>query len=143
MSAVHGKTTVFKIDGTAGGALVDVSSYTDTVTGLPGGRPLEDVTAFGDTGERQTPGMPGTEFTTAGHWDSATTAGAIKPVLQSHRLATQTASFEYGPEGSGTGAVKYSGECWLKDFKVEAKVKGRVDWTATWVVDNGVTTGTF
>lgn len=143
MSATHGKSTVFKIDASGGGALTDISTYCDNVSGLPGGRAMDDVSAFGDAGERQTPGMPGAKFKVSGHWDNSTGAGAIKTIMNALRLATATASFEYGPEGAASGAVKYSGECWVEGFTVEATVKSRTNWSADCVVDNGVTTGTF
>lgn len=143
MSATHGKNTVFKIDNAGGGTLTDISSYCDNVSGLPGGRALDDVTAFGDSGERQVPGMPGSKFKVSGHWDNSTGAGAVKTIMNALRLATSTASFEYGPEGSGTGAVKYPGECWCENFVVEATVKGRTAWSADFTVDNGVTPTTF
>lgn len=116
--------------------------YLNSVTGLPGARALSEVTAFGDQGTRNIPGISTVTFSIAGHFDSTATTG-IATVLNSLRLATSTASFEYGPEGATTGKVKYSGECWMTEFSVDAAVADRVPITATFAVDGVVTVGTY
>jgi hypothetical protein len=141
MAFVHGKDAVFKIDD-SGGTLRTLTSYVDNVSGLPGGRDLAEVTAFGDGGTKSIPGLQDVSFTIKGHFDSTATTGP-NAVLNSLRTATATATFEYGPEGGTTGKVKFTGECWLTEYEVEAEVDDKVSFTAEFQVDGTVTSTTF
>lgn len=141
MTFVHGKDAVFKLDD-SGGTLRTLTSYTDEVSGLPGARELSEVTAMGDGGTKNITGLQNVSFSAKGHFDSTTTTGP-NAVLNSLRTATATATFEYGPEGGTTGKVKFSGECWLTEYTVDASVKDKVSWSATFQVDGTVSSGTF
>lgn len=141
MAFTHGKDVAFKLDD-SGGTLRTLSTYTDSVSGLPAARELADVTAFGAGGTKWIPGLQNVTFTASGHFDSTTTTGP-HAVLNSLRTTTATASFEYGPEGADTGDVKLSGECWLTEYTVDANVREKVSWSATFQVDGTVTNGTF
>ena len=141
MAFVHGKNAVFKIDDSVG-TLRTLTSYVEEVKGLPGGRELSEVTAFGDGGAKNIPGLQNVEFSISGHFDSTATTGP-NAVLNSLRTATATASFEYGPEGGSTGNTKFSGECWLTEYTVDASVKEKVSFEASFQVDGTVTSGTF
>jgi hypothetical protein len=141
MAFVHGKDAVFKLDDAAG-TLRTLSQYVDNVSGLPGGRDLSEVTAFGDQGTRHIPGLQNVSFSISGHFDSTATTGP-HTVINSLRTATATATFEYGPEGGTTGKVKFSGECWLTEYTAEASVGDKVSFSAEFQVDGVVTTGAF
>lgn len=141
MAFVHGKDAVFKIDD-SGGTLRTLSSYVDNVSGLPGGRNLSEVTAFGDSGTKSIPGLQNVTFSIAGHFDSTATTGP-NAVLNSLRTATATATFEYGPEGGTSGKVKFSGECWLTGYTTDASVAEKVSFSADFQVDGTVSSGTF
>lgn len=141
MSRAHSKNSVFSIDD-SGGTLRTITSHVDNVSGLPGAAQLSEVTAFGDAGEKFIRGIEGTTFTVSGMWDTAATTGSIT-VLNGLRTATSTSSFEYGPEGSTATNIKYSGECWLESFTVDAAVKDKVPFSATFRLDGAVTVGTY
>lgn len=141
MAFTHGKDSVFKIDD-SGGTLRTLTSYVDNVSGLPGGRDLAEVTAFGDQGTKSIPGLQDVSFNIKGHFDSTATTGP-NAVLNSLRTATATATFEYGPEGGTTGKVKFTGECWLTEYEVEAEVDDKVSFSAEFQVDGTVTMTTF
>lgn len=141
MAFVHGKNAVFSIDD-ASGTPRTISQYVDTVSGLPGGRQLSEVTAFGDSGVRNIPGLQNVTFTISGHFDSTATTGP-NAVFNSLRTAGSTATFEYGPEGGANGNVKYSGECWLTNYTVDATVSEKVSFSAELQVDDVVTAGTY
>jgi hypothetical protein len=141
MAFTHGKDAVFSIDD-AGGTPRDLSAYVDTVSGLPGARQLSEVTAFGDEGTKHIPGLQNVTFTVSGHFDSTATTGP-NAVLNSLRTAASTATFEYGPEGSGSGATKFSGECWLTNYAVDASVSEKVSFSAEFQVNGTVTAGTY
>ena len=142
MSFVHGKNSVFSVDDT-GGTLRTISQYVDNVSGLPGSRDLSEVTAFGDQGTKNIPGLVNTSFSISGHFDSTVTTGpdAVLGALMTGQTAT--ASFEYGPEGSTTGKVKYSGEAWISSYTAESSVSDKVSFSAEFQVDGVVTRGTY
>lgn len=137
MPFVHGKDIDFQLDDAAG-TLRLVKSYLNSVSGLPGARGLSEVTAFGDQGTRYIPSLANTTFSVSGHWDTTASVGIVT-VLNGLRTAVATASFVYGPEGTTTGKVKYTGECWLSEFSVDAAVADRVPVTATFQIDGVVT----
>lgn len=141
MAFTHGSDAGFKLDD-SGGTLRTLSQYIDSVSGLPGGRDLAEVTAFGDDGTKSIPGLQNVSFSISGHFDSTATTGP-HVVLNSLRTATATATFEFGPEGTTTGKVKLSGECWLTGYDVDASVGDKVSFSADFQVDGTVTSGTF
>lgn len=141
MAFVHGKDIAFQLDDAAG-MLRNVKIYLNQVSGLPGGRALSETTAFGDQGTRNIPGLANVTFSIAGHLDRTATTG-IGIVLEGLRTATATASFEYGPEGSASGKLKYTGECWLTDFTIDAAVADKVPVSASFQVDGVVTGGVY
>lgn len=141
MSFVHGKDIDFQLDDSAG-TLRTIKVYLNSVSGLPGARGLSETTAFGDQGTRYIPGLANTTFQVAGHFDSSATTG-VTTVLNGLRTATATSSFVYGPEGSATGKVKYTGECWLSEFSIDAAVADRVPVAATFQIDGVVTAGVY
>lgn len=141
MAFVHGKNSVFKIDD-SGGTLRTLTTYVDTVSGLPGGRELATVTAFGDSGTKSIPGLQNVTFSISGHFDSTATTGPYV-VLNSLRAATATASFEFGPEGGTSGLVKLYGECWLTEFTCDSSVSEKVSFSASFQVDGTVSNTTY
>lgn len=141
MAFVHGKNAVFSLDD-SGGTLRTLTSYVDNVSGLPGGRNLSEVTAFGDSGTKSIPGLQDVEFSISGSFDSTASTGP-NAVLNSLRTASATATFEYGPEGSTAGKTKFTGECWLTSYEVEASVDNKVSYKAEFKVDGTVTSTTY
>ena len=77
-----------------------------------------------------------------GLFDDTATSGP-DAVLGPLRAHTSAVDFEYGPEGSGTGDVKYSGTCWVVSYELRSRVGNLVQWSATLQVDGTVTRGTF
>lgn len=133
MSFVHGKDAVFSLDD-SGGTLRSVKIYLNSVSGLPGARALSEVTAFGDQGTKSIPSLANVQFSIGGHYDATATTG-ISTVLNGLRTATATSSFEYGPAGSATGALKILGECWMTELTYDATVSDRVPVAASFQVD--------
>lgn len=141
MAFAHGKDIDFQLDDSAG-TLRTIKIYLDTVTGLPGGRGLSEVTSFGDAGTKSIPSLQNVTFSIAGSYDSTATTG-VYTVLSGLRTATATSSFIYGPEGTTTGKPKFTGECWMTEFNVDASVKEKVPISATFQVDGTVTLTTY
>lgn len=141
MAFTHGKDIDFQLDD-SGGTLRTIKIYINQVSGLPGVRSLSEVTAFGDQGSRYIPGLSVITFSIAGHFDATATTGVIT-VLNGLRTATATSSFVYGPQGTTATNIKYTGECWLTEFAIDATTSDRVPVSATFQVDGVVTTTTY
>ena len=141
MAFFDSKVSKFRIDDT-GGTLRDLSAYITEVRGLPGQRALNEVTALGDSGARFIPGLEDVTVRLSGLFDDTATSGpdAVLGPLRTHASAVD---FEYGPEGSSTGDVKYSGTCWVVSYDLRSRVGNLVEWSATLQVENIVSRGTF
>ena len=137
MARAHGKDAVFSVDD-SGGSLRNISAHVNNVSGLPGARQLSEVTAFGDGGVKNIPGLANVTFTVSGVFDNTATTGSYT-VLNSLRTSTATSTFEYGPAGSAGGAPKLTGEAWMSEFTVDASVSDAVPFSATFQVDGLVT----
>ena len=141
MAFFDSKVSKFLVDDT-GGVQRDLSAYITEVRGLPGSRTLNDVTALGDSGVRFVPGLEDVRATLVGLFDDTSAAGP-DAVLGPLRTHTAAADFEYGPKGSGTGNVKYSGACWVVSYELRSGVGSMVEWSATLQVEGTVARGAF
>ena len=141
MAFVHGKGAVFSLDD-SGGTLRTISIYVNQVSGLPGARALSEVTAFGDAGTKSIPGLANVSFSIGGHYDATASTG-VATVLNGLRTSTATSSFEYGPAGSASGALKVSCECWMNEYTIDASVSDRVPIAASFQVEGIPTLGTY
>lgn len=123
----HGKDTVLKIDD-VGGTLRDFSSVgTDTSWDCMD-RDLHDVTVFGAPGHQHFPGLANGTVTTTFLFD-ATFHGYLAALALGQ---TSTATIEFSPFGTAGGAVKLSGEFWLKSYKPSAQSTDMVKMVAEW-----------
>jgi len=141
MAFFDSKVSKFRIDDT-GSVLRDLSPYITDVRGLPGVRNLNEVTALGDSGAKFVPGLEDVTIALSGIFDDTATSGP-DAVLGPLRTHTSAVDFEYGPEGSGTGDVKYSGTCWMLSYELRSRVGDKVEWTAALQVEGVVSRGTF
>ena len=89
-----------------------------------------DVTSFGALyRERIADALRDWNVDIAGFWDGA--ASQIDEIL--HGILAACASLCFGPSGSGSGAVQYSGCAILMDYSVESSVEGAVTFSAAFV----------
>jgi hypothetical protein len=139
MATAHGKSLIFKIDNSAG-SLQQITGVSE-VQGLPGSVATDDVTAAGDLGAKSVVGLPDVTFTASGPYDNTATTGSYTVFSGLVGLAA-TSSFEFSPAGTTAGLPKFSGECRVTEFTVDASVKSALKWKATCHVEGAVTTGT-
>lgn len=140
MAFVHSKNSYFAVED-SGGTSRNLSAYTDSISGLPGARDLSEVTAFGDSGVRNIPGLQNVSFSIKGHYDPTATTGP-HAVLNSLRTAAATATFTYCPAGNTSGNDQMTGECWLSSYEVESAVADKVSFSAEFQVDGVCTVNT-
>lgn len=136
MAFKHGKNTVFKVDN-SGGTLTDISSYLNSVT-LPRSIETGETTSFGNSAKTYIVGLSDSTLSVDGTWDATVDAHLAGVLGQDASL-----TFEYGPEGSGSGAIKYTGECYLTSFETSSPVADVVKFSAEFQVTGTVTRTTF
>jgi len=135
MAFVHGKDSVFKIDN-SGGTLTDISSYVNSVD-FPETVDVAETSTLGDSSKSYIVGMKDSTLSIAGLWDS-TLDGILGAVVGQ----SATLSFEYSPAGTGSGEIKYTGECILTGYSQNSPVGDVVSFTADFQVSGDVTRGT-
>ena len=132
----HGKSAVFKIDD-SGGTLRDISNVCNSVT-FPRDADVLETTSFGSSDRTYIVGFKNGTISIEGSYD-ATVDGYLAGILG----ATDTVSFEYGPEGSTSTYVKYTGEAILTSYETSAGVNDVVAFTAEFQISGAVTRGAY
>lgn len=138
MAFRHGKNASFKLDN-SGGTLTDISAYCDEVS-LPRTIETAETTTFGVSGGSKTyvTGLNDSTISVSGKWDSTLDAHLAGVLGQEASL-----SFEYGPEGTTSTRIKFTGECIMTSFEVGSPVGDVVSFSAEFQVTGPVTRGTF
>ena len=131
---VHGKSTDFELDDTGGTS----RSLANVLTSVDFPETIEtaETTAFGATSKSYIVGLRDASISVSGLWD-ATVDGYI--------IGTEpaTRSFIFGPAGSTSSNVKYTGECILTNYSVSAPVADVVTFSLDLQVTGNVTRGTY
>jgi hypothetical protein len=135
MAFTHGKDSVFKLDN-SGGTLTDISSYVNSVD-FPETADVAETTVLGDGNKTYIVGLKDATLSISGLWDS-TLDGILGAVVGQ----SATLSFEYSPEGTTGGNVKYTGECILTSYAQSSPVGDVVGYSADFQVTGAVTRGT-
>ena len=134
MAFTHGKDSVFKLDNSSG-TLTDISSYINSVD-FPETADVAETTVLGDGNKTYIVGLKDATIAIAGLWDST-----IDGILGAVVGQSATLSFEYSPEGTGSGAIKYTGECILTSYAQSSPVGDVVAYSADFQVSGAVTRG--
>jgi len=135
MAFVHGKDSVFKLDN-SGGTLTDISSYVNNVD-FPETSDVSETTTLGADNKTYIAGLKDATISLSGLWDS--TADAIFGAVVGQ---SATLSFEYSPEGTTGGNVKYEGEAILTSYAISSPVGDAVGYSADLQVSGAITRGT-
>jgi len=140
MAFVHGKDSYCALDDSSGTER-NLSSFIDNVTDAMG-RALSDVTAFGDEGVKNIPGLQNSTFSITGHWDPTATTGP-HAVLSGLVSASDTATVSFGPAGNTAGLPSVTAECWVTNYSITSAVAEKISFSVDLQVDGTVTFGTF
>lgn len=138
MAFLHGKAGYFGL-GTSGAEATasDISSYIESVD-FPVTADVAETTTFGKNSKTYVVGLKDGKFSVKGKWD-ATQDAAIWAVIGD---ATALA-FDYGPGGSTSGYVEYTGDCFITEYQPSTPVNDVVSWTMSLQITGDVTRGTF
>ena len=131
---VHGKNTDFELDDTGGTS----RSLANTLTSVSFPQTIEtaETTAFGSSNKSYIVGLKDTTISVSGLWD-ATIDGYLSGTEPASR------SFIYGPAGSTSGYVKYTGECIMTGYTQDNPVADVVTYSVDLQVTGAVTRGTY
>ena len=135
MAFTHGKDSVFKLDN-ASGSLTDISTYVNNVD-FPETADVSETTTLGADNKTYIAGLKDATISLAGLWDA--TADAIFGAVVGQ---SATLSYEYSPEGTATGKIKYTGEAILTSYAISSPVGDAVGYSADLQVSGAVTRGT-
>ena len=135
MAFVHGSDSVFKLDN-AGGSLTDISTYVNNVD-FPETADVAETSTLGASNKTYIVGLKDATISLGGLFDATVDAILGAVVGQSATL-----SFEYSPEGTGSGKVKYTGECILTSYTLSSPVGDVVGFSADLQVSGAVTRAT-
>tara|TARA_R110002012_G_scaffold46324_3_gene122519 strand:- start:1338 stop:1748 length:411 start_codon:yes stop_codon:yes gene_type:complete len=135
MAFVHGKSSVFKLDN-ASGSLTDISTYVNSVD-FPETADVAETTTLGSSSKSYIVGLKDATLSISGLWD-ATIDGILGAVVGQ----TASLSFEYSPEGTSSGKVKYTGECIVTSYSQSSPVGDVVGFSADMQVSGNVTRAT-
>jgi hypothetical protein len=132
----HGKSTVFKVDNSSG----TLTSISDTLTDVsfPQSVDTAETSTFGSSAKSYVVGLTGSTVSVSGNFD-ATVDALLAGILGQ----AASVSFEYGPEGSTNGFVKYTGECFLTSYEKSGAIGDVVTYSAEFQVTGAVTRGTY
>ena len=125
-----------------GGTQRDLSLYITEVSGLLGDRLLRELTGLSDSGAVFLPSVENWRVSVRGLFDD-TASSRPDAVLGPLRTHSTTVDFEYEPEGTASGAVKYSGTCWVRNYELRSRVGRLVAWQASIQVEGTVARGTY
>jgi len=132
----HGKNSVFKVDN-SGGTLTNISDVLNNVS-MPREVETVETTSFGSSYRSYVVGFQNATISIEGTWD-ATVDAHLAGILGQDA----TVSFEYGPEGSTTGYVKYTGEAYMTSYETSGAVGEVVTFSAELQVSGAITRGTY
>jgi predicted secreted protein len=132
----HGKSTVFKVDNAAG----SLTAISDTLTDVSFPQTVEtaETTSFGSSAKTYIVGLSDSTVSVSGNFDATVDAHLAGILGQA-----ATVSFEYGPEGSTNGQVKYTGEAIMTSYEKSGAVGDVVTYSAEFQVTGVVTRGTY
>ena len=135
MAFTHGKDSVFKLDN-SGGSLTDISTYVNNVD-FPETADVSETTTLGADNKTYIAGLKDATISLSGLWDA--TADAIFGAVVGQ---SATLSYEYSPEGTAAGKVKYTGEAILTSYAISSPVGDAVGYSADLQVSGAITRGT-
>lgn len=131
----HGKSTDFEIDDTSGTS----RNISNTVTNVDFPETIDtaETTAFGSTSKSYIVGLRDATISVSGIWD-ATVDGYIRGGAE-----PASRSFIFGPAGSTSSNVKYTGEAIVTNYSISNPVGDVVTYTLDLQVTGDVTRGTY
>lgn len=137
MAYSHGSKAVIKF-GTSGApaTLTDISQYVKSVS-FPEEADTHETTTLGATAKSYIAGLKDATISIDGVFD---------PIIDAHLngiLGLDGVAFEYGPQGSSSGNVKYTGNCICTSYEAETPADDVGTFSCEFQVTGNITRGTY
>jgi hypothetical protein len=148
----HGKGSAFRINDVAGTSR-DISNTIEEVS-FPREIEAAETSTFGTSAKTYIAGLSDSKITVSGKFDATASTGPdiiFPAMIAAQATQTVTASggndsdsnfFQFGPEGSTTGRVRYSGKVIVTNYEVGAPVGDIVSYSVELQVNGAVTRDT-
>ena len=141
MAFVHGKNAYIQLDNSAG-TLTNISGISNEVS-YSLSLDTAETSVFGTSAKTYIMGQNDATISITGLFD-ATTASTIEGAIDALIAGTSASlSFVFGPEGSGSGKKKFSGECIVTSYEIGAPVGDVVSLSVELQRTGATTIGTF
>lgn len=139
MARVTAKNTSISASDPTNAASINLSGRSNTAT-MSFTAPAVQVTAFGEEYHtRIGDGIKDWEMSIGGFWDGA--ASQLDEFM--FNALGACINIVYGPGGSESGQVEYSGCAVLQDYESSGELEGGVEWSSTVVAASVLNRGTF
>lgn len=111
------------------GTLRDISAY---VTSVDFDRTADavDTTTLGQTSKTGIPGLQDITIGVSGLFDP-TFAGYLDGLMTFQGTASSLQTYQWGPAGTATGSLKYTGSYFITDYRTSSAVAGAVQASFT------------
>ena len=136
----HGKITALKITD-SGGTLRDISTSLREVN-FPREADTAETSAFGTTDKTYVVGLVGSSLTCSGMFD-ATVDGYLNGIRGLDIGGAYTGVFQYGPEGTTTGRVRYNGVALCTNYSLTNSISDMVGMSVNFQITGAVTRDTW
>lgn len=136
----HGKVTNIQIQD-SGGVTRDISTSSRDVQ-FPREADTAETSAFGTSDKTYVVGLVGSSLTISGMFD-ATVDGYLNGIRGLDIGGSYTGAFIYGPEGSVSTRIKYTGFALCSQYSVTGSIGDIVGFTANFQITGAVTRTTF
>lgn len=136
MAYSHGSKAALKVND--GSSLRDLSPYLTSVS-FPKSIDTAEVSTLADTAKEYIIGLSDATISADGIYDP-TLDGWLASIAAT--TSVTGLAFEYHPQGTGSGNVKYSGNCYLTSYEIGTPVDGAASVTLEFQVTGAVTKGT-
>ena len=123
------------------GTLRDISAY---VTSVDFDRTADavDTTTLGQTSKTGIPGLQDITIGVSGLFDP-TFAGYLDGLMTFQGTASALQTYQWGPAGTATGSLKYTGSYFITDYRTSSAVAGAVQASFTIKGSGSGTAATF
>lgn len=139
MARVTARNTHISASDTPNAASIILSGRSNTAT-MTFTAPGVQVTAFGEEyHSRIGDGIKDWEMSVGGFWDGA--ASNLDEFM--YNALGACINIVYGPGGSDSGSIKYSGCAILNDYEVTGELEGAAEWSATLSAASVLNRGSF
>lgn len=139
MARVTARNTHISACDPANTACIVLSGRSNTAT-MAFEAPGVQVTAFGEAyHSRIGDGIKDYTLDVGGFWDGA--ASNLDEFM--FNAVGACINFVYGPGGSDSGSIKYSGCVILDEYEISGELEGGVEWSATLTAASDLNRGTF